>query len=580
LLRISVSRARENLSEILGRVAYAKERIAIERRGKPYAVLIPVDDLDLLELSSGAADRSNAAADRQGSDRGITAHRRTEDALRLARFSLDRAGDAVVWIQPDGYVDYANETARRMLGYASDEWSALRINDIDPDVSPDSWPQTWERIKARSPYTFEARHRTKGGAIIPVEVSVYYLEFGGRELICSFSRDITVRKQAEEALQASQAETATAREQLIEALESISEGFVWYDADDRLVLFNNRFCEIYRQGAELVRLGARFEDIIRDAAAKGEPAAAVGRIEDWVQERLTAHRSESGPYEQLLSNGRWIQITERRLPDGGTVGIHADITRLKEAQEDLLRHERLAAIGQLTATVNHELRNPLGIIQTSVYLIDQFTRGKGLGVEPVLERANRGLQRCNEIIGELLDYTRLGKLQLQPLLVDSWLREILDEQSPPAGVALQGDLASGADIFADRERLRRVVINLLQNAYDALTDEKWAPIARRAPMVTVRSRSAAQRLEIDVIDSGPGIPPEMKAKVFEPLFSTKSSGVGLGLAIVKQIMEQHRGGVEIVDDVQAGARIILWLPLGSGNLEDPARYDRDGSWIT
>jgi signal transduction histidine kinase len=456
----------------------------------------------------------------------------------------------------------------------------LRINDIDPDVSPDSWPQTWERIKARSPYTFEARHRTKGGAIIPVEVSVYYLEFGGRELICSFSRDITVRKQAEEALQASQAETATAREQLIEALESISEGFVWYDADDRLVLFNNRFCEIYRQGAELVRLGARFEDIIRDAAAKGEPAAAVGRIEDWVQERLTAHRSESGPYEQLLSNGRWIQITERRLPDGGTVGIHADITRLKEAQEDLLRHERLAAIGQLTATVNHELRNPLGIIQTSVYLIDQFTRGKGLGVEPVLERANRGLQRCNEIIGELLDYTRLGKLQLQPLLVDSWLREILDEQSPPAGVALQGDLASGAEIFADRERLRRVVINLLQNAYDALTDEKWAPIARRAPMVTVRSRSAAQRLEIDVIDSGPGIPPEMKAKVFEPLFSTKSSGVGLGLAIVKQIMEQHRGGVEIVDDVQAGARITLWLPLGSGNLEDPARYDRDGSWIT
>ena len=99
-------------------------------------------------------------------------------------------------------------------------------------------------------------------------------------------------------------------------------------------------------------------------------------------------------------------------------------------------------------------------------------------------------------------------------------------------------------------------------------------------MVTVRSRSAAQRLEIDVIDSGPGIPPEMKAKVFEPLFSTKSSGVGLGLAIVKQIMEQHRGGVEIVDVVQAGARITLWLPLGSGNLEDPARYDRGGSWIT
>jgi PAS domain S-box-containing protein len=134
----------------------------------------------------------------------------SEDALRLARFSLDRAGDAVYWIDPQGRFVYANETACRMLGYSSDELSAMGMADIDPEVTPQNWPQTWAQIKERHAFTYEARHRAKSGTVIPVEVSIYHLAHGDRELVCGFVRDISERLQADTALQASKAEAERA----------------------------------------------------------------------------------------------------------------------------------------------------------------------------------------------------------------------------------------------------------------------------------------------------------------------------------------------------------------------------------
>ncbi len=499
----------------------------------------------------------------RGSGSDISERKRAEDALRLARFSLDRAGDAVFWIGSDSRLVYSNETTSKMLGYSGEELSAMRISDIDTEVSPANWPRAWRRIKRESPYTFEARHRTKEGKIIPVEVSIYHLSFGGKEIACSFSRDITKRKQAEEALKASQGETAKAREQLIEALESTSEGFAWYDPDDRLVLFNSRFREIYRQRADLIVPGVKFETLIRAAAEQGEPSEAIGRVDAWVEERLAAYRNAGEPYEQRLNDGRWIRISERRLPDGGTVGIHTDITTLKETQEELLRSERLAAIGRLTATVNHELRNPLGIIQTSMYLIDQYTRGKGLEVEPLLDRANRGLRRCTEIIGDLLDYTRAGQLQREPTAMASWLREVVDEQAPANGISLRCDLAADSRLSVDRERLRRVLINVLDNAVQAIMAQEPAEGSKDAPAITLRTRLRDGRFEIEVEDNGPGIPPENRSKIFEPLFSTKGTGVGLCLTLVKQIMEQHGGSVEVISEAARGTRVVLALPSNS-----------------
>jgi PAS domain S-box-containing protein len=126
--------------------------------------------------------------------------------LRLAGLSLDRAGDAVYWIDSEGRIVYVNETSSRMLGYGSDELTAMTVADIDPEVEADAWPRIWAKIKARQPSSFEAQHRTKSGRLIPVEVSVYFLTHEDKELACSFVRDITERRRADEALRVAKEE--------------------------------------------------------------------------------------------------------------------------------------------------------------------------------------------------------------------------------------------------------------------------------------------------------------------------------------------------------------------------------------
>ena len=236
---------------------------------------------------------------------------------------------------------------------------------------------------------------------------------------------------------------------------------------------------------------------------------------------------------------------------------------LEAAQEELVRREKLAVLGRLTATVSHELRNPLGTVRNSI-----FTIREGLGeqdinrVDRALARAERGISRCDGIIEELLDYSRTSKLNLDDTPMDEWLGDILDELTLPPSIGLVRRLGSGVSLGIDRERLRRCLINIVDNAWQALIeDADQTDNPDHAPLVQVETKVQQNRLHIVVIDNGPGIPENQMEKIFEPLYSTKSFGVGFGLMIVKQIMAQHRGGLEIRSELGNGTEVLLWLPL-------------------
>ena len=128
----------------------------------------------------------------------------------LAQRVVARAADAVFWFDSRGRFFYVNESACRLLGYSADELCAMAVWDIDPDVTPETWPGAWEQIKRRGSYTFQARHRVKSGAQIPVQIAIYYLRHGGRELACSFCRDMTDRLRTEKALHAAMEEAERA----------------------------------------------------------------------------------------------------------------------------------------------------------------------------------------------------------------------------------------------------------------------------------------------------------------------------------------------------------------------------------
>jgi signal transduction histidine kinase len=147
---------------------------------------------------------------------------------------------------------------------------------------------------------------------------------------------------------------------------------------------------------------------------------------------------------------------------------------------------------------------------------------------------------------------------------------MLDEQTVPESVTLNRDLNSQAEVLIDGTRFRQVLINLVDNAAQALTDKEWTPPAGRERIVTVRTEAAGPHLRLSVIDNGPGIPADKLSKIFEPLFTTKSFGVGLGLPTVRQLVGKHGGTIDVASEVDVGTTFTVWLPRHNGQSAAPA----------
>ena len=397
-------------------------------------------------------------------------------------------------------------------------------------------------------------------------------------LVTVYGHKISVAMRTAEAerqrlVSALKASEATAQSRLHDAVESINGGFVLYDAEDRLVLCNEAYRSMYPGTADLNVAGTRFEDLIRADVARGQVPEAVGREEEWLRERMAAHLS-GRITEQQLADGRWILVSEQRTSEGGVVGIRADITDRKRAEmeretalsdlraatEKLARQERLSMLGQVAGTVSHELRNPLAAVKNSLALVRQLTAGKQQGVERPLDRADRNVERCTRIIGDILDFTRTRELQREPVEIDRWLEETAAEMTLPASITMRRALGFDGLIALDRDRFRQIIVNLVENAAQALADPGWSRPADHQPEIVLRTEAAGPYLRLAVSDNGPGIAEEVRAKIFEPLFTTKSFGVGLGLPTVRQIVEQHGGTIDVESKVGEGTTFSIWLP--------------------
>ena len=237
-------------------------------------------------------------------------------------------------------------------------------------------------------------------------------------------------------------------------------------------------------------------------------------------------------------------------------------TELKNTHEELVRKERLATLGQLTATVSHELRNPLGAMKPSLYIIDKKSDRNDERLQLAIERIDRNVDRCDRIIDELLDFTRITDLEQRNTHVDEWLQLVINEQDIHKDIQIEKDLSlNDVESFIDSDRMRRAVINILENACHAMMDDAQQVLDKENSRLGIKSQINAERIEIIISDTGSGIPEDVLEKIFEPLFSTKGFGVGLGMPTVKQIMEQHGGGIEVNSEEGKGTSVILWLPL-------------------
>jgi signal transduction histidine kinase len=254
--------------------------------------------------------------------------------------------------------------------------------------------------------------------------------------------------------------------------------------------------------------------------------------------------------------------------------LGSNMQMLKDAQDALVKKGRMEQMGQLTATIAHELRNPLGAVRTSAFLIERKIKDKGMGVESQLMRINNGITRCDNIITQLLDFSRSKQLVTRAADLDQWLAKIVEEEAKqlPAVVAIECLLGlDGCEVPFDPSRLQRAVINLISNASEAMVGNGEDPtrFAVADPCISISTMIVESSAVISVKDNGPGISPENLSKIREPLFTTKSFGTGLGLPAVEQIASQHGGTLEITSELGKGAAFIIRLPL-TGLVEEAA----------
>lgn len=224
-----------------------------------------------------------------------------------------------------------------------------------------------------------------------------------------------------------------------------------------------------------------------------------------------------------------------------------------DLEAKLRANERLATIGQLAASIGHELRNPLGIIESSLFLIRQRLKRAGMddaGVEKHLDKAGLQVKICGRTITDLLELARSRPPRRQRIEAVALFDFAAESAAVGDGVRIERDVPEGLLLHVDPDQMRQVLANLLGNASQAMGGQGriWISAERRKGGVALRVR-----------DEGPGVPPEHRDHIFDALYTTKPKGTGLGLALCRRILEAHHGELALETSTE-GAVFRAWVP--------------------
>lgn len=511
-------------------------------------------------------------------DHALHRHRAESQADMLQRMA-EAGGYGFALASLDGPLAHVNPSFCGILGYASEaELVGRPFAALFPKPEAAALEQrVLPRVREQGQWVGEINMLSRGGALTPTFQNIFVVEHpaSGTPMLASLAIKVFGRKLAEDALETSERKLRTLFENMI-------AGFAYHrivtDAKGRPTDYV--FLEANSAFEEMT--GLKREEIIGRRVTEALPGIEDDPF-DWIgtygKVALTGEPVCFEQFSELL--GMWFavsayspeprhfavtieNITERKRSEE-ELALHRErleqiveerTASLRAAQDNLLRSERLATLGRLTATVSHELRNPLGTIRTSLYSVRTRLADAHPSILRSIARAERSIERCDRIIDELLDFARVHAPRPEATAMDAWASEVLEEARPPEGVRLASQIAAGVTLRIDREHLRRCVVNLLDNAFQALKES-----GRADPEVALATRVAGDRFEIVVADNGPGIPQERLDRIFEPLYSSRSFGLGLGLAIVKRIMQTQGGDVEVQSAPGQGATFTLWLPM-------------------
>jgi two-component system sensor histidine kinase PilS (NtrC family) len=351
-------------------------------------------------------------------------------------------------------------------------------------------------------------------------------------------------------------------------VESLKSGLLTADRDGRITSFNPE-AERITGVASASAIGQDVEELFPGIRA----LALAPTGDDSSQGRFRA------PYRNRLGEDLHLGIAAYILKDAravpsGHVMIFQDVSDVVEMEAELRRSERLAAVGELSACIAHEIRNPLAAISGSVQMLKRKADTLGGTVEArrLMSIVLRETDRLNHLITDFLQYARPGPVRIEPVSLETVAGEVLEVFGSivPENVRVVLKVPHALAVLADADQLRQLLWNLTLNACQAMPEGGTLCLeAQAAAEPTPQEARSARRneqeekkswVEITVRDEGIGIPPEALDHVFDPFFTTKPEGSGLGLATVHRIVEEHGGSIRLESLVDQGTTIRIWLP--------------------
>jgi adenylate cyclase len=374
---------------------------------------------------------------------------------------------------------------------------------------------------------------------------------------------------------------ARAEGQLAEAIESISEAFVLFDASDRLVICNQKYRELYEGLDVKVQEGASYADLCRTVVESGAVLSARGRLEEWLDDRIRRHLNPQGVYEYELADGRWMRVSERKTHDSGIVSVFTDISDLKSRESQLaemvdhlkiVRDQAMQATqakSQFLANMSHELRTPLNAIIGYSEMLEEDAQARD-DAEAVsdLEKIHSAGRHLLSLINEILDLAKIevGKMELYLEDVDlgTLVDEIRNTVAPVVqerGNNLQLDLDKDLGfIHTDQTKLRQMLLNLLSNAAK-FTEQGEIRLAVRREL-----HAEEPWVVFSVKDSGIGMTEQQLGHIFDEFSQADASttrkygGTGLGLSISQRFCQMLGGTIEVSSEYGMGSDFTIRIP--------------------
>ncbi len=395
-----------------------------------------------------------------------------------------------------------------------------------------------------------------------------------RDEIGAMTRAVTLFREGQAERARLEREAEAQRQLVADAISCINEGFVLYDAEDRLVLCNSNFVRLQPELADLMTPGTPFRAVIEAAAARGLVDPGLGGVASWVEERMRRHLDPQGTMEYRFVD-RWVQVGERRTTDGGTVAIYSDITELKRRQDELeaARKDAVRASqvkSDFLANMSHELRTPLNAIIGYSQMLQEEAADDGqddyLADLGKIERAGTHLLK---LINDILDLSKIeaGRMTVFiekvniPTLIGE-VQSIIEPLAAKNGNRFIVDCpAEIGSIDCDVTKVKQSLLNLLSNA------SKFTSNGTVGLAVSRAGAGADERMVFCVTDSGIGMTPEQMDRLFQAFAQADSSttrkfgGTGLGLAITRHFARMLGGDVSVASEPGVGSTFTLVLPV-------------------